>query len=156
MTKLFNNQSQGKPMPVPVAGAASAVAGSKLYVVGGYTFTNGKPTPVKSVQVYDLTTDTWAKDGAGGAPPALPDAVHSASAAVLDGTLYVAGGYGADGKVRGNFLSCGTDGGTWGEAPAMPTPRALLQLTVHQGLLWAIGGVGADRVAMQTVETYQP
>lgn len=157
LIKLLDNKRAGAAMPVPVAGAATAVLDGKLYVLGGYTITLGKPTPVAHVQVYDVAADKWEKDGAGAAPPALPVPVHGAAAAVLNGTLYLTGGYDASGKLTGALRQFSLIAGSeWAEGPAMPTPRALHALVAHQGEVWAIGGVATGKGAMQTVESYRP
>lgn len=160
LVPLASNASAtaGPPLPVPVAGAASAVApDGKLYVAGGYAFTGGKATPVTSVQVYDGTAKTWKKSGDAGGVPSLPVPLHGAAAAVLDGVLYVAGGFDAQGKPLSSLYAFSlVAGDRWVPMIGMPTPRGLLSLTAFRGTLWAVGGVGADRKALQTVEAYQP
>ena len=157
LVKLVSNKRIGAAMPVPVAGAAAAVLDNKLYVVGGYTLSQGKPVPVTHVQVYDVTADKWDKDGAGGVIPALPAPVHGAAAAILNGTLFVVGGYDATGKPTGALRQFSLIAGSeWTDGPPMPTARALHALVAHQGEIWALGGVGAGKGAMQTVESYRP
>jgi hypothetical protein len=149
----------GPAMPVPVAGAASVVAQGRLYVLGGYTFTGGKPTPVDHVQVYDAKTKTWAKDGASFAPAALPAKLHGAAAAYVSetGVVYLAGGFDATGKPLDSVYSFSlTLGDRWVTQRPMPTARGLLSLTAFKGALWAIGGFGQGRRALQTVEAFQP
>ncbi len=154
LTKLVDGKRAGAAMPVPVAGAATAMLDGKLYVIGGYTFNLGKASPVTHVQVYDVAANKWEKDGP---VPALPAAVHGAAAAVLNGTLYLIGGYDAGGKPTGTMRQFSLiAGSTWDAGPAMPTPRALHALVAHQGELWAIGGVGTGKGALQTVESYRP
>ncbi|MEB3328756.1 MAG: kelch repeat-containing protein [Candidatus Sericytochromatia bacterium] len=149
----------GPAMPVPVAGAASVVAQGRLYVLGGYTFTGGKPTPVDHVQVYDGTTGTWAKDGGSFAPAALPAKLHGAAAAYVPetGVLYLAGGFDEAGNPLDTVYSFSlTAGDRWVAQRPMPTARGLLSLTAFRGALWAIGGFGRERRALQTVEVFQP
>ncbi len=144
-------------MPLGVAGAASAVAGGRLWVFGGYELLAGQPVARAAVQVYDPVADRWTRDGGdAGAPAALPLARHSAAAAVLDGKVYLVGGMGADGKVIGQVDVLDPVTGAWTRAAALPTPRALLALAVHAGRLWAIGGMGADDRPSGVVEVYRP
>jgi hypothetical protein len=149
----------GPAMPVPVAGAASTVALGRLYVIGGYTFTGGKPAPVDQVQVYDGKSKAWLAAGATGTLPALPVKLHGAAAAFVPevSTIYVAGGFDATGKPLDTVYAFSlTAGDRWNTMRPMPTARGLLSLTAFNGALWAIGGVGQGRKALQTVEAYQP
>jgi hypothetical protein len=149
----------GPPMPVPVAGAASVVAGGRLFVIGGYTFTAGKPTPVDHVQVYDPVAKSWARDGTAFAPRALPAKLHGAAAAYVPevGSVYVAGGFDETGRPLDTVYSFSlVAGDRWFTQRPMPTARGLLSLTAFRGALWAIGGVGQERRALQTVEAFQP
>lgn len=151
-------KTAGATMPLGVAGAASVAIGTKLYVLGGYTLTGATPTAQKSVQVYDLTGNAWRRDGdAQATPPApLPEARHSAAAAVLGGKIYMAGGVGADGAVLGSMIVYDPATNAWSAKLPMRTPRALLALAAYQGKLWAIGGFDANQRMLTSVETYQP
>lgn len=143
---------KGRPMPAPVvAGAASALLDKKLFVAGGYHYASGSLTVVKTVRSYDVENDAWE------ALPDLPSALYGAGAAVLNGTLYVVGGFDSEGKPLNTVYSFSlTAGDRWLTGPSMPTARGQLSLSVFQNMLWAIGGTGASRAALQTVETYQP
>lgn len=150
--------SAGADMPLAVGGAASAVIGGKLYILGGFTIAGGKAEPTAAVQVYDLAGNSWVRDGQAGAPPPLPAALHSAAATAVDKVIYLAGGQGTGGEPVNTLyrLDTGKAGATWVQRPNMPTARALLALVPFQSAVWAIGGIGADRRPLRTVETYNP
>jgi hypothetical protein len=146
------NSRPGKPMPAPVvAGAASAVMGKKLFVAGGYTYTAGGLSVVKTFRSYDVEKDVWES------LPDLPVALYGAAGATLNGVFYVVGGFDPDGKPRNSVYSFSlTAGDRWLTPPPMPTARGHLAVVAFQDMLWAIGGIGVSRAALQTVETYQP
>lgn len=148
----------GAAMPLAVAGAAGAAIGTKVYVVGGYTLAGSTPTAQTAVQVYDVTSNAWRRDGDGGTtPPApLPEARHSAAAAVLNGKLYVAGGIGANGAPLGTIAVYDPTANTWTTKASMAVPRALLALAPFQGRLWALGGFDATGKLLASVEVYKP
>lgn len=152
----FARVNAGPSMPLGVAGAASVALGGKLYVMGGYRFdAQGKVVAQSAVQVYDGTS--WTRDGQGGGPPVLPVALHSASATVLGGTIYLAGGCTAGRKVSNLVLSWRPDGtGSWVTMAPMPTPRALLALVAFDHKVWALGGIDGEGKALRTVEVLTP
>src|SRR5262249_61439616 len=78
----------GPPLaPRPSGRLEVAVAELKglVFVIGGFK-SGGEP--VDTVEVYDPANDRWET----GTP--LPAPTHHAAAAVVDGRLFVAGGYG--------------------------------------------------------------
>ena len=89
-------------LPAERHGAACAVVDGNLWLMGGRT----NPTPLSSVIIYDVATDTWA------AGPELPRRNCSCRAAVHDGELHLTdhdGVYSRD--ARGVGGSCGWNAG---------------------------------------------
>lgn len=150
--------AEREPMPRPVGGAASAVVGDKLYVLGGYDFEGGEITPRASVQVFDPAKNSWTTDTSAGAdkPAPLPVARHSASAAVLNGKIYLVGGAGAGGGLVDVVAVYDPAARSWASGASLPTPRAMLGLAAFEDRLWAIGGVSQDGRVLPTVEVYRP
>ena len=66
----------------PTQETAVDATGGKIYVLGGFTQTNGI---VAGVQIFDPVTCTWSIG------PDLPKPIHHANAAVSGGTIYVLG-----------------------------------------------------------------
>jgi len=114
--------------------AAVAIAG-KIYLIGGFDDDEGVTS---RVQIYDTATSTWS-DG-----PALPIALHHATAAT-DGTTIVVAGF-----LTGNNFA--TNGGVYSLAPATETQwqtraampagreRGAAVADVIAGKLYVVGG----------------
>ncbi|MEB3284522.1 MAG: hypothetical protein VKN33_04480 [Candidatus Sericytochromatia bacterium] len=142
------------------AGAASVRVQDRLWILGGYTTdAAGLPVAVSTVGRYDASTGSVVRSGTGvlGAPPALPEARHSAAAA-SDGTrIFVAGGIGAGGAILDTVLVLDTteSNPSWQVLTRLPTPRALLALAVYDGFLLSLGGHAADRRPQTRVEAYR-
>ena len=125
---------------------AVAALGGKVYVIGGFGSTR---EPVDIVEVYDPATDVWRTV----AP--LPIPIHHAAAAVVDGRLFVVGGY-TGGRVQsttlGTVFEYEPSQNTWRGRAQMPTRRGGLAVAAVGGRLYALGGA-ADR-ATNTHEVY--
>lgn len=145
------------PMATKRTEVAAAALGGKIYVVGGFekpSLGNVMSFAITwSVEVYDPTTDRWTSK----AP--LPVGLHHVGIGVVDGRLYVIGGYGKSGLSVWNPVATvyaydpATD--SWIERVSMPTARGALSVTEHDGKLYAIGGY--DRKANNAqVEVYDP
>jgi N-acetylneuraminic acid mutarotase len=119
--------------------AAVAAVGGQVYVIGGFGST---AEPLDTVEAYDPATDQWRTV----AP--LPIAIHHPAAAVVDGRLFVVGGY-TGGRVRwtplGTMFEYEPAQNSWRGRAQMPTPRGGLAVAVVDGRLYALGGA-ADRV----------
>jgi N-acetylneuraminic acid mutarotase len=77
-------------MPTSRARFGTAVCQNKIYCIGGYSATiEGKTNyfDLKENEVYDPATDTWEKRAS------LPTARHSPATSMIDGKIYVIGGY---------------------------------------------------------------
>ena len=145
------------PLPTKRTEVAAAMLEGKIYVVGGFekpgvgNLLNFAITP--SVEMYDPVTDRWTPK------TPMPVGLHHVGIGVVDGRLYVIGGYSRSGLSVWSPVATVyaydpvTD--TWtGRAP-MPTARGALAVTEHEGKLYAIGGY--DRKANNVqVEVYDP
>ena len=73
------------PMPLPTTHTAAAVAGTAVWIIGG--FVGSYPGVVTdAVQVYDTRTDTWRLS------PALPARRGAGAAALVGRELHIFGG----------------------------------------------------------------
>lgn len=145
------------PMPMKRTEVAAVAVDGKIYVVGGFekpslgNVLNFAITP--SVEVYDSATDQWTSK----AP--LPVGLHHVGIGVVDGRLYVIGGYAKSGFTVWNPVATvyaydpATD--SWTERAPMPTARGALSVTEHEGKLYAIGGYDGKANA-SAVEVYDP
>ena len=76
------------PVPITTELSASGLINGKLYVVGGAcSWGSCAGTEYPAVQVYDPTADTWSTD------TPLPTPMQSRAGAVVNGTLYIVGGW---------------------------------------------------------------
>ena len=76
--------SSRAPMPVPMTSGAVAVMGDTIYVVGGNSATGA----VAFLQAYHVASNQWTL------LPPMPEPRHGGhSAEVVDGKLYVIGGW---------------------------------------------------------------
>jgi N-acetylneuraminic acid mutarotase len=109
-------------------------------VIGGFD-TGRRDT--NSVFVY---TGSWNRG------PDFPLAVDHASAASVDGTLYVAGGN-SGGQALGSAYRL--EAGGWTRLSPMHHPRGALALVAAGNQLYAVGGIAASG-EVAAVEAYDP
>jgi N-acetylneuraminic acid mutarotase len=84
----------GAPMKQPRAGHGAAVVGNQIFVGGGELVLSGSlESTVKTVEVYNLATNTW------GSIFDLPNGIHGVPAAGVDGIFYLLGGSESAGEV---------------------------------------------------------
>lgn len=146
------------PMPWERTDFATAELGGKVYVIGGRTrflpgpHWNGYVGVLATVQRYDPAADRWEE------LPPMPTARQLASAAAVDGKLYVAGGVDL---VSGRQTLFSTveeyDPSTsrWRARTSMPTARYGAGLVgASNGTLYAIGGSTTASDQLDVVEQY--
>jgi hypothetical protein len=124
--------------PTPRTEVAAAVAGTRVYVLGGYRADGGT---VATVEVYDTATGRWDRG------PDLPVAVNHAMAASAGGTVYVFGGYLASGAAGSAVFRL--EQGQWRAMAEMPQGRAAGTAVVQGGNVYVAGGVGSGGLAAQ-------
>ena len=121
---------RGAPMPLPRGEVAAALAGGRIYVVGGFT-ADGQNSP--RVDAYSPARDSWRS------VPDLPVAVDHAMAAGYRGKLYAVGGYGPGRSPLATLFAY--SGGSWTRLAPMPEQRAAGGAAVVNGKLYVVGGV---------------
>jgi N-acetylneuraminic acid mutarotase len=140
------------PLPVRLHHAGMGVAGGRLYVVGGYTwswFSIWKP--VTSVYAYDPATDRWTERAS------MPTARGALAVAEHDGKLYAIGGYDQDAN-RAEVEVYDPVRDVWATRAPLPTPRDHLAAAAVLGKIYVIGGrvTGQYSRNLAVVETYDP
>jgi N-acetylneuraminic acid mutarotase len=116
-----------------------------VLVVGGKTGdgTNGG-TAVKSLFIYDPTSDTWVT---GPEKPLGATALEDQAVVAANGHLYVIGGAtGAFSNFKSEvwvYTPAGDDlnEGEWNEGPSLPDALSGATAVVHEGDIWVIGGM---------------
>jgi N-acetylneuraminic acid mutarotase len=119
------------PLPTPRTEVAAAVAGGRIYVVGGY-LADGSSTG--EVDYYLPSADRWFR------APNLPAEVNHAAATSAGGRVVVAGGYGAE---RSAFVF---DGRRW-RTLALPARRGAAGAAALRGVVYVVGGRGVGGLA---------
>jgi N-acetylneuraminic acid mutarotase len=118
---------------------AVAALGGLVYVIGGFGPT---AEPVDTVEAFDPARDQWRTVAS------LPIALHHPAAAVVEGRLFVVGGY-TGGRVRwtamGTVFEYDAAQNRWRGRAQMPTARGALGLAAVGSRLYALGG-SAERV----------
>lgn len=135
-------------MPTPRGEAASTVGpGDSLWVIGGI---GGLGRTSRSVAWYSPDEDAWRR------APDLPGRRHHASAASVDGVVYVSGGAkrSTDWTPEANFWALEPGAGRWRVLPPMPEGRMGHQMVAVRGRLYVVGGRGPTaRVLIYNPET---
>ncbi|MEK7476011.1 MAG: kelch repeat-containing protein [Candidatus Coatesbacteria bacterium] len=134
------------PMPTARWAAAAAVAGGKIYVVGG----DDGFTELATLEVYDPGSDTWATK----AP--MPTPRCDLAAVAIGGTVYAIGGRdAASGAYYPTVEAYDPDTNTWVTKAGMPTAREIRAAAVTGNRIFAIGGYDGANI-VDTVESYDP
>ena len=157
------------PMPSKRGSALAAVAGDKIYVIGGASTLPGSKetavypthphTSVGSVEEYDPANNTWRERSA------MPTPRNHAAIGVVNAKIYVIGG-----RVGAAFIGVASDisvveeydpaSDLWsGPRARMPIARSALGAGVYAGRIYVAGGEYQDPHMMATfraVEAYDP
>ena len=133
-------------LPVPRTEVSGATWDRTLVVLGGLT-QEGAASAL--VHTYDAGEGRWVE------APSLPKPLHHAGAAVLDGRLFVAGGYttGPDGGWApvADVISLGPGEMEWRTEPPLPGgPRGALGLAATDRYLVATGGEAMGQPFVRT------
>ena len=139
----------------------TAVVADKVYIIGGSLFDNrAGPFGLSTLEVYDTQTNTWQR----GAD--MPTPRTNAKAAVVNGTIYVFGGYHSKDRFLQNWKMADhveaydprTD--TWTQKKEMPISRFYFGLGVVDGKVYLIGGTAGlgegQEQRMDRVDIYDP
>jgi N-acetylneuraminic acid mutarotase len=169
-----NSWTKKKNMPLPAHHVAMAEYNGKIYGFGGFKKPDSGQVSWEAINnswMYDPATDVWK------ALKPMPSLRGAASAAVVDGKIYVLGGAGVHPNMKNVPLVLGPDGtpnrsldtveeydvasDSWRVRNTMPTPRNHFAVSAVNGKIYAIGGrmgstfgpFGSDT---DVVEEYDP
>ena len=131
-------------LPVPRSEVASAVAGGRIVVLGGF-LDDGSSS--RRVDQYDPSARRWNR------LPDLPVGVNHPLAAADGNRIYVVGGY-ANGEPRRQAYVL--ERGRWLALASLPEPRAAGGAAVVGGRLYVVGGVVARGKLAREMLVYDP
>jgi hypothetical protein len=122
-------------LPTARGETATAVAGGRLYVIGGLIGLNAAPTA--EVSAYDAGANVWTDV----AP--LPEARDHAAAVGLGSSVYVSGGASSAGELQATFWILMRGAEAWRELPPMPEARYAHRMVEVDENIYVVGGIGA-------------
>jgi len=132
-------------MPTPRERLAVTVHEDKIYTIAGDT--SSGVTGV--VEIYNPDDNTWAI----GTPK--PTHVSNVAAAVVDGLMYVPGGYTAAGEVVTTTEVYDPANDTWDTRAPLPAPLCAYAIAAMDGKLFVFGGWDGDSYVASVYE-YDP
>jgi N-acetylneuraminic acid mutarotase len=118
-------------LPIPIAGAASCVAGAQLYVFGGRT---GPGSLLDGAWVYNPTADSWS------AKSPLSSAREGHSCVEVGDEFYMLGGLMGNSVVLDAVDRYDPATDTWQSPTRMPTGRYWLGAEAIGGEIFIVGG----------------
>jgi uncharacterized GH25 family protein len=150
-------------METPLQGMALVSTGGNIYRIGGLNARNAKKEDADLHSVdefarFDPATGTWTK------LPALPAGRSSHDATVIDGKIYVIGGWNLSGDNSTGEWQTGAlvydtasgDNGKWVKISEPPFQRRALAVAAWNGKLWALGGMDEYADIKRDVFSYDP
>jgi hypothetical protein len=155
-------------METPLQGMALVSAGGKIYRIGGLNARNARKEDADLHSVdefarFDPATGAWTK------LPSLPAGRSSHDAAVIDGKIYVVGGWNLSGESStGEWQpdalvyhtaagdSDSEEGGKWVKISEPHFQRRALAVAAWNGRLWALGGMDEYADIKRDVFSYDP
>ena len=143
------------PMPSERTNTTIEVLNNKIYIIGG---TSGLPAMWRygSIEVYDPVTDMWRKD-----PIEMSCKRYGAGSCVINGKLFIFGGYDSNDKALSLVESFDPESGQWETKASMPTARINMTISYLNGQVYAMGGFDGTYVKntfgllpLQLIELY--
>jgi hypothetical protein len=134
-------------LPTPRMGAALGAWQGKLYLAGGITAQNPTETITKTLNIYNIASDTWTI----GSP--LPQPAAFSGYTQASNYLYVAGGWRtlSPTVTLSSIARLDLTLGSWNAGPALPAQRADFALVPSETSLYALGGIDASGALTDTV-----
>ncbi len=132
----------GAPAPTARTEVAVAALDGLIYVVGGFEPSSlwmpWQSSVSVRVEAYDPTTNQWVSK------PDLPVGLHHAGAAVVDGALYIVGGFTQSDEtiwqLSNRVFRFDAGRGVWEERAPLLTARGGLGVTTLRGEIFAVSG----------------
>jgi hypothetical protein len=135
-----NSWSRGPDLPGPRDHAALAAVGGHLYLVGGYSGSQGLVAETREVWRLDSVRESWRRVAD------LGTARGALAVAVASGHVFALGGVSA-GRVLATTEWYDPRTDAWRPGPEMATPREHFGAARSDGRVYAVGGRNSGNVA---------
>jgi N-acetylneuraminic acid mutarotase len=126
---------------------AAGVINGKFYLVGGAVQSTAPKSLTQTLEMYDPATGAWK------ALAPAPTARYSAGGVVINGLLYVIGGYDATNNPFSTVEVYSPATNAWRTLSSMPSARGFTAAGAVNGLAYVVGGEccgsGTDTAANQ-------
>jgi len=134
-------------LPIPITGGGSAVAGGKLYVIGG---TSPWDESINKVFEYNPSTDKWTEK----ADAPYPGGYYGCAAA--NGHIYIFGGYYPKNNLD-NAAVYYPETDTWSEVSRLPyPPRRNPAAVFFENRIFLLAGMAAGVGMLNNCDVYLP
>ncbi len=133
---------------LPVTTGDNAVATYQGTVYSGFGFTGTADS--KDLYAYSADSGAWTKLAS------AADTREAPAHGIVNGKLYVAGGWGASGSPDAKLEIYDIASNSWSTGANTPKPYAGSGSAVLNGKLYAVGGCGADSCGSTDVTVYDP
>lgn len=147
-----NTWETREPLPVDrLAGAFGAGVGDRLYLFGGCEGSDCRIGTVNTTHIYDEPSDTWST----GTP--MPSVRSHGVTAVLNGEIYVIGGFSACPPCNETAAVEVYDpvNDTWRGTTGMTGTRSQMGAAVYDGKIYVMGGATGGGVVGE-IAVYDP
>ncbi len=127
------------PLPTPRFALDAVVIGDRIVTMGGVAFTPEGFNNFDHTEVYDPATDTWQRGEI-----TLPWTAAGHGACLVDGHLFIFGGYSGDG-ISDHAAVYDIANRQWHHLPPMPHTLAAMGVAVIGHDIYLLGGWADDR-----------
>ena len=135
-------------MPFSLETESCNAVDGKIYVFGG-TLGTSDSLASTTVEIFDTVTKEWS------AGPPMPFASNGQSSCVLNGKIFVIGGYGNDSTSGLNTVEVFDPLTlTWDTSPSMLNGRAFCAANVLDGKIYVMGGYGHGGAVLNSTEIF--
>ncbi|WDT80600.1 MAG: hypothetical protein MPW14_02050 [Candidatus Manganitrophus sp.] len=137
------------PMPTPRFAASAVVTHGQLWALGGVAFTPQGFNEYDRIEIFDPKMGKWTVNSL-----KLPWGSAGQGACVVNGRLYIFGGFRGDEGIGTHGAVYDSTSKKWSELPPMPEARAAMGIAVIDGTIYLLGGWAKDRSVMGSVVAF--
>jgi N-acetylneuraminic acid mutarotase len=134
LAEVSNSWTRKASLPTARSGLVAATVNGRIYAIGGKM---ADQTPLATVEAFapDATIYQWYPRKSMPAPRAYPS-----GAAVINGKIYVPGGFNAQGEATKSLYVYNVAANTWSTKAQMPTPNGAGASAAIDGKLYVLVG----------------